>query len=406
MALTISQQPQAWTPAYNDQYITALSDEIAQPNFKYLVEVSIDYDLNGTPTNITYSYQFLPRPDGYLVFNAKEIVKNYIQHFIKPLDYDILECVNSRVEVGITIIEDWTGVVTPDTETINYNAWNASLTEKKFYSSIFDYTFYISNNFNIRIFTVDDLNLLSIPFEKQTLKADVFLQFVKPSDLDTIYYTLVDTDGATDLNTIALSGTMTNDKIYQINVSPQLAEETWGGVTEGMYIRVDFFKATPDIMYTYLYEIKHLCTKHEVNRIYYLNRRGGISSFPFEMLSTQTIDNKTSEVRLGRNYIDTGVYTYKPYQHEANIVSTEETYMKSLQTNWLTTQQMIYLEELFSSPLKWLVNEEDVYGSLYNYVPVTMINKPYLLNKHENEKLFNYGIDVKFSTQETRQRAI
>ena len=404
MAITISQNPQAWTPAYNDQYITALSDEIAQPNFKYLVEVSIDYDLNGTPTNITYSYQFLPRPDGYLVFNAKEIVKNYIQHFIKPLDYDILECVNSRVEVGVTVIEDWTGVVTPDTETINYNAWNASLTENQMYS--FSVGDYISNNLFIRVHSVATSGLLSYPFENQTFKSDVFLQFVKPSTLTSINYKLIDTNGVDILNDVDLTGSMTNGKIYQINISPQLAEDTWGGVTVGMFIQVDFYNVTLDSLYTYTYEIKELCTKHDVNRIYYLNRRGGISSFPFEMLSTQSIDAITNEVRLGSKKIVSGEYVSLPYQHENLVVNTQETYMKSLQTNWLTTQQMIYLEELFSSPLKWLVNEEDVYGSLYNYVPITMINKPYLLNKHENEKLFNYGIDVKFSTQETRQRAI
>ena len=404
MAITISQNPQAWTPAYNDQYITALSDEIAQPNFKYLVEVSIDYDLNGTPTNITYSYQFLPRPDGYLVFNAKEIVKNYIQHFIKPLDYDILECVNSRVEVGVTVIEDWTGVVTPDTETINYNAWNASLTENQMYS--FSVGDYISNNLFIRVHSVATNGGISYPFENQTFKSDVFLQFVKPSTLTSINYKLIDTNGVDILNDVDLTGSMTNGKIYQINISPQLAEDTWGGVTVGMFIQVDFYNVTLDSLYTYTYEIKELCTKHDVNRIYYLNRRGGISSFPFEMLSTQSIDAITNEVRLGSKKIVSGEYVSLPYQHENLVVNTQETYMKSLQTNWLTTQQMIYLEELFSSPLKWLVNEEDVYGSLYNYVPVTMINKPYLLNKHENEKLFNYGIDVKFSTQETRQRAI
>ena len=404
MAITISQNPQAWTPAYNDQYVTALSDEIAQPNFKYLVEVSIDYDLNGTPTNITYSYQFLPRPDGYLVFNAKEIVKNYIQHFIKPLDYDILECVNSRVEVGITIIEDWTGVVTPDTETINYNAWNASLTEKQMYNYI--YNAYISNTTRVRVHSVATSGNNSYPFEKQTFNSDVFMQFVKPSNLDSINYKLIDTNGIDILDDVDLTGSMTTDKIYQINISPQLAESLWGGVTVGMFIQVDFLTAASAVLYTYTYEIKELCTKHDVNRIYYLNRRGGVSSFPFEMLSTQSIDAITNEVRLGSKKIVSGEYVSLPYQHENLVVNTQETYMKSLQTNWLTTQQMIYLEELFSSPLKWLVNEEDVYGSLYNYVPVTMINKPYLLNKHENEKLFNYGIDVKFSTQETRQRAI
>jgi len=406
MAITVSQQPQAWTPGYNDQWITALSTQIAQPNFKYKVDVSITYDLNGTPTTNTFTYLLVPRPDGYLVYNPKELVKNYIQHFIKPNDFNILECVNSRVFVTVVITEDWTGMVTPASASADYYAWNASLTEEQIHELGYTYTDYISNNTNVRVHSVATSGLNSYPFEKQTMKADVYLQFVKPKDLDNIQYTLVDTDGITDLNSMALTGTMVDNKIYQINISPQLAEQTWGGVQVGQYIRVDFFKVTPDIMYSYTYQIEELCTKHDVNRIYYLNRRGGVSSFPFEMLSTQTIDMTNNEVRLGSKKIIGGSYTSLPYQHQNLIVSTQEKYKKSLQTNWLTTQKMIYLEELFSSPLKWVVNEENDYGDAYNYIPVTMISKPYLVNKHENEKLFNYAIEVQYSTQETRQRAI
>jgi len=405
MAITISQQPQTWTPAFNDQWVTAISNQIAQTGFKYLVSVDVDYILNGTPTTETFNYSFLPRPDGYLVFNAKDVVKNFVQHFFKPLDYSILECVNSKVDVTIIITEDWTTVTSPvpESENIGYYAWNACLTEKQMYS--FNTGDYISSNTFVRVHSVATSNLNSYPFERQTFNSDVYLHFVKPSALDSINYKLIDTNGIDILNDIDLTGSMTTDQIYQINVSPQFAEETWGGVTVGMFIQVDFLNVTNDSLYTYTYEIKELCSKHDINRVYYRNRRGGVSSFPFEQMSTDSIEGKTNEVRLNRNKIVSGVFTYNPYDHENRIVSTQEIYKKSLMTNWITETDNRYLEELYSSPQVWVVNENDGYSqNVYDIVPVTSKSAPFLLNKHSNNKLFNYKIDVELSTQETRQR--
>lgn len=403
MAITISQQPQTWTPAFNDQWITALSDEIAQPDFKYKVDVSIDYDLDGVPTTATFIDYVLPRPDGYLVYNAKEKVQNYVQNFFKPFDYTIVEAVNERVEVTIDITETWTGEITPATDQVIYFAWNACLTEKQMYS--FNTVDYISSSFYIRVHSVATSGLLSLPFERQTFNSDVYLHFVKPSALDSINYKLIDTNGIDILNDIDLTGSMTTDQIYQINISPQFAEETWGGVTVGMFIQVDFLNVTNDSLYTYTYEIKELCSKHDINRVYYRNRRGGVSSFPFEQMSTDSIEGKTNEVRLNRNKIVSGVFTYNPYDHENRIVSTQEIYKKSLMTNWITETDNRYLEELYSSPQVWVVNENDGYSqNVYDIVPVTSKSAPFLLQKHSNNKLFNYKIDVELSTQETRQR--
>lgn len=403
MAITISQQPQTWTPAFNDQWITALSDEIAQPDFKYKVDVSIDYDLDGVPTTATFIDYVLPRPDGYLVYNAKEKVQNYVQNFFKPFDYTIVEAVNERVEVTIDITETWTGEITPATDQVIYFAWNACLTEKQMYS--FNTVDYISSNTFVRVHSVATSNLNSYPFERQTFNSDVYLHFVKPSVLDSINYKLIDTNGIDILNDIDLTGSMTTDQIYQINISPQFAEETWGGVTVGMFIQVDFLNVTNDSLYTYTYEIKELCSKHDINRVYYRNRRGGVSSFPFEQMSTDSIEGKTNEVRLNRNKIVSGVFTYNPYDHENRIVSTQEIYKKSLMTNWITETDNRYLEELYSSPQVWVVNENDGYSqNVYDIVPVTSKSAPFLLQKHSNNKLFNYKIDVELSTQETRQR--
>lgn len=410
MAITISQQPQAWTPAYNDQWITALSTEIAQPNFKYYINTYVTYDLNGTPTTDTYLDEVFPRPDGYLVFNPKEKVKNYVKNFFKPNDYTIVEAINEMVSVSIDISETWTGQTPTATETITYNAWNACLTEKQMYD--YDYTDYISNSSVVRLHSVATSGPDSIPFEKQTFNSDVYLQFVKTAEIDVIGYQLLDTNGVDIIDDTELTGSMTNDKIYQANVSPQYAESLWGGVVEGMYIKVDFYSvdysgAHPvyTSLYSYTYLIEDLCTKYDINRVYYLNRRGGVSSFPFEQMSIDNIDNKTNEVRLNRNEIVSGIFTYKPYQHENRVVSTQEIFKKSLITNWITETESKYLEELFSSPLKWIVNESEGYGDAYAYIPVTTTSAPYVIGKRANNKLINYKLDVIYSTQETRQRA-
>ena len=404
MAITISQQPQAFTPAYNDQYITALSNQLAQPEFKYKVEVDVTYLLNGTPTTSTFIYFHVPRPDGTLVFNAMETVKNFINHFMNPNDFNIVECVNSKVDVSIDIIETYTGGP-GTTSTITYKAWNASLTEKEAHYSIYNYGDFISSNSEIKLLNVGKSAIL--PNNIVTINQDVFFQFVKPADLFRIDYRVIDTNGVDILNSYSYTGSMTTNKIYQINASPQLAINQSFTIAEDYFIQVVFLKSNlTTVIGSYTFKIGSLCTKHEVNRIYYLNRYGGISSFPFEMLSTQTIDLKTSEVSLGNKELISGVYTSLPYKHETFTVSTEETYMVNLQTNWITAQQSIYLEELFSSPLKWLVNEDADYGDLFAYVPITSMSKQYLINKHENMKLFNYGIDVKLSIKETRQRAL
>lgn len=403
MAITISQQPQAWTPAYNDQWITALSTEIAQPNFKYYIKTYVTYDLNGTPTTDTYLDEVFPRPDGHLVFNPKEKVKNYVKNFIKPNDFNIVEAVNASVVIYMEISETWTGQSPTATQDLSYNAWNACLTEKQMYD--YDYTDYISNSSVVRLHSVATSGPDSIPFEKQTFNSDVYLQFVKPSNLDTINYKLIDTNGVDIIDDVNLIGSMTNDKIYQINVSPQLAEDSFGGVTEGMFIQVDFLDVSLNVLYTYTYKIYDLCSKYDINRVYYLNRRGGVSSFPFEQMSIDNIDNKTNEVRLNRNEIVSGIFTYKPYQHENRVVSTQEIFKKSLITNWITETESKYLEELFSSPLKWIVNESEGYGDAYAYIPVTTTSAPYVIGKRANNKLINYKLDVIYSTQETRQRA-
>ena len=77
MAITAYQKPQALSPAYNNQIFTALSNQIAVADFKYVVTVTI----NG----VAIVKEYLQRPDGWLVVDVKEWVQNFIEHYFNPL---------------------------------------------------------------------------------------------------------------------------------------------------------------------------------------------------------------------------------------------------------------------------------------------------------------------------------
>ena len=99
MALTITQQPQVLMPAYNKQYVTAISNQIAIADFKYVVTVEVN------TSGEVYTENILQRPDGYLVFNAEQWVKNYIKHFFNPtlsLASPIQVATNKSVAVSYT----------------------------------------------------------------------------------------------------------------------------------------------------------------------------------------------------------------------------------------------------------------------------------------------------------------
>ena len=399
MAITIHQTPQLWTPAYNDQWILALSTEIAQPLFKYKIEIMV----TNSDGAITFTYYVLPRPDGYLVFNCKEIVKNFVKHFIKPNDFTVLECVDSSVMVDILIYETWTGEAGTGVIDATYFAWNACLTEKQMFLDTYNYVDYVSTASESIIHTRGNV----LPTTNYTLLSDVFMHFVKVLTLDHIIYYVLDTNGVDILDTYTFNASsLTNNKIYQINVSPQLAISETLPMAVGYYVLVKFFTSLNTELASYQYLVSDPCTKHEIKRLYYLNRNGGISFMSFELKSTKNISKQTNDVKLNRNEIVSNTWTYKPYKHERNVVSTQETFSEVLNTNWITKLQSEYLEELFSSPMVWLVSEEDDYSDPYKFKPVVITDKSYEYKKHENEKLFNYSVVVEYSTTETRQRAI
>lgn len=384
MALTVSQTPQIYTPAYNEQIFVSLSNQIAVADFYYLVQ----FQVGGS---IIYTKKILQRPDGYCVFDAIEVVKNYIKHSFNPTVTDITYATDSAVAVTVYIKEFYSAAV-QSTYTYNYVAWNACLDSLTF--STYDYRDYVTNGGEIKLLSPNATEYL-VPNGKINIKADNWFHFFK-SDFTYIDFSLYRSSGA-------LKGSITKTiptgaYIHYINMGAKLWDGSGLTVNVGDYVEVNIEGASGTS--TYSFTFTDVCSKSVQYNVYYYKRNGAIGFKTFELVSQETMTKKTNTVRMNTKTLVAGVYSAPTYAREKNTVSTTTQKSITLNTNWITEQQAIELNELFCSPMVWLQLETG------DYYPITITDNSYKFSKHVNDKLFNYSITADYDNTETRQRGI
>ena len=396
MALTVYKTPQELTPAYNKQIITALSDQIAVTGFSYLVTVTV----NGDTAN-SYTAPVLPNPDGWLVFNAQEWVKNYIEHYFEldgiNLAYPINIATNKSVSVEVVISEY--GISPFDSETITYEAFDACLTDADFRNYDFaDYLFAGTTGFyflskNIKTITPDP---------RITLNQPLFLHFINnyTDPINSIAITLRRGGSTIDLVSIAsLPAPVNTYDILQLYVGTQI----FSGATPqvGDVVRVDFLNSVATSLLRWSYTVQSICTKFTDYVIYYLDRDGNVLPFHFEYKSTENFTKKINTVLLNKDVLNTttGEYGSKTYDREEHVVSTSIESTMDLNTGWIIEAQSTQLKDLFDSPIVYIWDGATLKSC-------TIKGNSYERKIKANERLFNYAITIDLGITETRQRGI
>ena len=395
MAITITQQPQDLTPAYNNQYITAISNQIAIADFKYVVTVEVN------TSGQIYTENILQRPDGYLVFDAQQWVKNYIEHYFNPtlsLATPIEVATNKSVAVKIIITEFYSGVLqTANKLTINYNAFDGCLNDKAFANySFYDYLF----NENVgKLFLSKTVNTIT-PDNRLMLGQDLFLHFIQNTavPINNIIINLQRGSVIIDTVTIASMPTSTAYNTFVMRLNSTMFTTATPQV--GDFIKIAFRNAANTVILLYSITLKELCTKYKDYVLYYLDRDGNILFFHFEKLSKINFNKKVNSVTLQKNKLNIAFqYKSNSWDREVHNISTIIDSTISLNTDWITEAQSTQLNDLFSSPIVYLWDGTE-------YRPVTITTNSYEEYKLDNESLFNYNVTCSFDTTETRQRGI
>ena len=382
--LTVSQTPQLYTPAYNEQIFVALSNQIAVSDFYYLVQ----FQVGGS---IIYTKKILQRPDGYCVFDAIEVVKNYIKHSFNPTVTSVTYATDSAVAVTVYIKEFYSAAV-QSTYTYNYVAWNACLDADTFIS--YDYRDYVTSGGIIKLLSPNSTEYL-VPNGKINIKADNWLHFFK-DDFTYIDFVLYRASGA-------IKGSLTKTiptgaYIHYINTGAKLWDGSGVTVNPTDTLEINFEGDSGGMSTSFTFT--DVCSKSVQYNVYYYKRNGAIGFKTFELVSQETMTKKTNTVRMNTKTLTAGVYSAPTYKREKNTVSTVTQKSITLNTNWITEQQAIELNELFDSPMVWLQLETG------EYKPITITDNSYKFSKHVNDKLFNYSITAEYDNQETRQRGI
>lgn len=384
MALTVSQEPQLFTPAYNDQLFTALSTQIAQTDFKYIVTIQIN---SGT----IYTYNFLQRPDGYLVFNAKEMVSNYIiRSYFNPTNTAVLKAGDKSCFVHVVIKEYYTGSV-QSTTNIDYVAWDACLTDDDFRDYV--YTDYCVSGTDVLLLSPNATEFL-FPDDRVTTNTDLWIHFFRNNCTDVVQR--VYNTSNTLIGTSSASIPTTDGLIYYFNIGvPALAF----AALVGYRVEFDILNGA-SVKFSGEYTVTEICTKHIQYIVYYLKRNGNIGYFHFELVSEEGLTKATNQVRLNPQVLTSGVYGSNAWDREQNTVSTQTPKSITLNTNFITESQSESLAELFDSPIIWVKNPSGAYKA------ISVKDTSYTYKKHENQTLFNYTINCEYSVRETRQRGL
>lgn len=387
MSLTITSQPQEFTPAYNDQYVCATSTEHAQTDFKYTVTVTVNGD-------VAHTEGIFPRPDGSMVFNAKKWVENYITHYFDPEHVtNFFVATGKTANVSISILEDYGASPVPAASTITYTAFDASLTESEF--AAYDHENYISGGNSAVTFLGQSFSQLMVDSRVGT-NQQVWLHTTKGNiaGVDLVYVDGVNPNQFVTITPILASPSNTYD-VYCIDIG------SWqfSNVIDGATVSIEFYDSLNATLATYSYTISDICTKYIDYPVYYLNRFGNIPFMHFEKKSTDKLTKTVNKVRLGKNTLVSGVYTSNSWDREVHIVSTESVRSGVLNTDWITESQSTTLQDLFDSPLVWILS-----GT--TYTPITVRETTYDFKKRVNDKLFNYSIDFEYTDTKIRQRGI
>lgn len=421
MTIAINQQPQLYTPVYNQVLILAESDKTAETDFRLRVEIFQDRDLLPTGSLI-YTGFFLPRPNTIeAVIDVHRICETVIEESL------IEDLVNQNLgtqghgfqnhrdltSFSIVITEEYGSPrADDDVATVQFFGFNSALKEQDFVD--WDHT-----NYLLVLNDATKLFLTNAPDQDVEIADSAILSWLQTEDggggdivVDVIEVeTFNDTGSLIQTATIAAGlvdslGTDWSDFNRSLMVGPDDLNNTT--LATGSQPLID----SDTVLYTVqciddngdasselkTYNVVDFCDRATPRRLYWLNKLSGFDSFTFELESIESVevDRKTTN-RTG--YLFDGVLTN--LQKESGKISYNIEYRDRMRltSNWMSTEQMSWLEELVTATEIFMFKD----GKFHS---ILITNQPkYEKKTTERDKVFNLILEVEFAYKSFSQRA-
>jgi hypothetical protein len=370
MAVTIQQNPQAFTTASNPVVFTFESDETAQANFSYIVELYIDGALHST-------HQVFPQFGELAKFNASEAVRSTLA---SPLitNGSLTTNYNTAISTVYIIVSEKYGTppaIQLDATSNAIFVFNGALRHPDWINFSFkDYDVSTTNNL-----TPGVKFLTSWPRARKTfcgMNEKIFLGFISSDTSFNVRFTLRTAGGAlivTDLVSLSFndltvvdcspSTIMANTTITALDfASAAYYEVIARGAGTGI------FNGSSETFQIY---IDTECHRYETRRLHWLNKFGVWDAFTFTLVSIDSTKVSSTGYNRESGVWDGTAYTYPFYQGQATTYAKTAKDTLILNSDWINEEVQKWLvRELYESPNVYLEQGE-------NFEPVNVVNQNY-----------------------------
>ena len=389
MAITIQQQPQLFSTAGNPIVWTFESDQTAQPNFCFIVELYLFGNLYST-------HQVFPQFGVLSRFNASEALKSFLS---SPLIVNgtLTTNYNTAITNAWIVVSEKYG--TPPT----IGASATSATMKPFNGALRHPEFI---NWNYQDYNVDSNNALtpgvlfltSWPRTRKYfcgLNERIFLGFISADVSFNVRFRLKDSAGATIANVLT---SLTLNDLTVIDCSPStiIANTTITALdfAAAAYYEVIARGTGPGInngsSETFKIYIDNECHRYPTRRLHWLNKFGVWDSFTFTLVSTESTKVNGSTYERESGVWNLTNYTYPLYQGEMTTFSKRAEDTMVLNSDWIYQDvQQWLVRELYESPNVYL---EAATGA---FEPVNITNQGYDLKQSRKDGLIMETVEIK-----------
>ncbi len=382
MAVTIYNQPQAIAPAGNPLVFTFSSDQTAQDNFSFIVELYIDSTLVLTQ-QVFRQFNALSRID------VSQAVEAYIRNSVPTTSLE-LNATDSMVTYAIIVYEKYGDppITQASATSTTLKAFNGALEYAEWIN--FDYSIYDPNQ------TQDAVFLTYFPTTSRALcgmEENFYLGYFEQSGVVPVLLNvfLLDIQG----NTIASDSlSITSSDFNILNVGPQVI------IANSSITQIDFddcfkYEVAIDVSgvsfvgpFTIYMDID--CKRYETYRLHWLNKLGSWDSFTFALVSTQSATVDSFAYQRDPGVWSGNSYTYPLYSgQKVNYAKTKDKQLV-LNSDWISQEVQNWLvESLYDSPIVYL---EQTNGT--EFEPVKVTNSTYQLKTRRRDGLLQEQVTI------------
>jgi len=179
------------------------------------------------------------------------------------------------------------------------------------------------------------------------------------------------------------------------------------------YTVVAYDDTTTVISDTYKFYNQEVCKGFEKFRLTWLNRLGVWDYFNFTKKNVRKVNSKRETYQQIKGSWNEKTYKKHGYKGGTKTFSTNSKEVVTLQTDFITEEAASWLEELFTSPDVFVLQERSTdssLGTIKNLVnkyvqPCVVTTSSYTKKTTANDKLKQYTIDIEMSHNKRIQKA-